>query len=151
MYNNIFRIIREKNELTTRMVADILGISKSTYNYLENKNQFTISNLVNFCNYFHVSSDYALGLTDINQFNSKTNYKFDSKLFGNRLKEIRLKNNLTQAKLAKLLDINQSMISAYENNRSKMQGYYLYPLSKTLKVSSDYLVGLSNVYNRIPN
>ena len=151
MYNNKFRIIREKNELTTRMVADILGISKSTYNYLENKNQFTISNLVNFCNYFHVSSDFALGLTDINQFNSKTNYKFDSKLFGNRLKEIRLKNNLTQAKLAKLLDINQSMISDYENNRSKMQGYYLYPLSKTLKVSSDYLVGLSNVYNRIPN
>jgi len=151
MYNNRFRIIREKNELTTRMAADNLGISKSTYNYLENKNQFTISNLVNFCNYFHVSSDYALGLTDINQYNSKTNYKFDAKLFGNRLKEVRLKNNLTQAKLAKLLDINQSMISAYENNHSKMQGYYLYPLSKTLKVSSDYLIGLSNVYNRIPN
>ena len=151
MYNNKFRIIREKNELTTRMVAEILNISKSTYNYLENKNQFTISNLVKFCNYFHVSSDYALGLSDINQYNYKFNYIFDSKLFGNRLKEARIKNNLTQNKLAKLLDINQSMISAYENNHSKMQGYYLYPLSKTLKVSSDYLVGLSNVYNKIPN
>ena len=151
MYNNRFRIIREKNELTTRMTADNLGISKSTYNYLENKNQFTISNLVKFCNYFHVSSDYALGLSNTNEYHSKTNYQFDPKLFGNRLKEIRNKNNLTQAKLAKLLDINQSMISAYENNHSKMQGYYLYPLAKTLKVSSDYLVGLSNVYNKIPN
>ena len=151
MYNNRFKIIREKNDLSTRDVATLLNISKSSYNYLENKNQFTMENLVKFCTYFHVSSDYAIGLSDTNQYNSKTNYKFDSKLFGERLKEARNKNNYTQEKLARQLDINQSMISSYENNKSQMHGYYLYPLAKTLKVSSDYLLGLSNIYRKYPN
>jgi len=62
--------------------------------------------------------------------------------FGNILKTLRLKENLTQSQLAKKLGISKSVISAYENGIRMPSYYVLIRISKIFNVSTDYLLGL---------
>lgn len=64
--------------------------------------------------------------------------------FGNTLKSLRLQNNLTQAKLAQKLGVTKSVVSAYENG-IRMPSYdILISISRTFKVTTDYLLGVEN-------
>lgn len=67
MYDYITRIrdLREEHNLTQKTVADYLGTSQTMYaRYEHGANELPIRHLVSLCNYYHVSSDYILGLTD---------------------------------------------------------------------------------------
>lgn len=61
--------------------------------------------------------------------------------FGNRLKTLRLKAEMSQADLAKKLSLTKSVISAYENDMRMPSYDVLIHLSKIFKVSTDYLLG----------
>lgn len=64
--------------------------------------------------------------------------------FGNTLKTLRIKENLTQAQLAVKIGLTKSVISAYENS-IRMPSYdVLIRLSEIFKVSTDYLLGIEN-------
>lgn len=64
--------------------------------------------------------------------------------FGNTLKTLRIKENLTQAQLAVKIGLTKSVISAYENG-IRMPSYdVLIRLSEIFKVSTDYLLGIEN-------
>lgn len=140
-----FRIIREKKDLTQQKVADILGISKTNYNYFENEERFIpLKHLNNYCNKFNVSMDYIYQFTEINKV-SKKDFIIDRKLVGSRIKEIRLRNGLTQKMLANLLNTTQSTICSYEKGDTLILTSFLIELSKRLNVSMDYIVGRSNV------
>ena len=58
---------------------------------------------------------------------------------GNLLAGARLKAGLTQAQLAKKLDIRQNMVSDYERGRRKYSDAMAKRLSKTLKVKEEHL------------
>lgn len=140
--------IREKNDLTQKKVADILGISKTNYNYFENEERIIpLKHLNNYCNNFNVSMDYIFGLTNKNIVN-KQNVNLDYELVGKRIRLIREFNNLTQCKLADLLNTSQSTISSYENGNTLILTSFLYELCKRLDVSMDYVTGRSNVIKR---
>lgn len=62
--------------------------------------------------------------------------------FGNRLKTLRTKNNLTQAQLAQKLGVTKSVISAYENNLRMPSYDILISISRVFKVTTDYLLGV---------
>lgn len=64
--------------------------------------------------------------------------------FGERLKELRVENNITQAKLASLTGINQTSISAYELQKIRPTDEVIVVFAKFFKVSSDYLLGLED-------
>ena len=64
--------------------------------------------------------------------------------FGNRLKTLRLRENMTQAELAKKLDITKSVISAYETGLRLPSYDVLIHIAKIYKVSTDYLLGIEN-------
>lgn len=139
--------IREHNDLTQRQLSIKLKISKSYYNYFETGERIIpIKHLNNFCNIFCVSLDYVLGLSNHNIV-SKEKVKLNSKLISDRIKEIRLKNNLTQNQLAKLLNTSQSTISSYENGKTIILTAFLYEICRKLKVSADYIIGRSNTIN----
>lgn len=136
--------IREKNDLSGRKTAAKLNISKSVYNYYETgKRIITITNLNKFCNTFNCSMDYVLGLTDFNIV-PKKKFKIDKKLSGQRIREIRKENNLSQAIIADMLNTTQSTISAYENGHVLIITAFLYEIAKKLNISADYLIGRSN-------
>lgn len=64
--------------------------------------------------------------------------------FGNILKTLRLKENLTQAQLAQKLGLTKSVISAYETSLRLPSYDVLIHIAKIFGVSTDYLLGLEN-------
>ena len=64
--------------------------------------------------------------------------------FGNILKSLRLKENLTQAQLAQKLGLTKSVISAYETGLRLPSYDVLIHISKIFNVTTDYLLGLEN-------
>lgn len=64
--------------------------------------------------------------------------------FGNALKTLRLKENMTQSQLAQKLGVTKSVIIAYET-ALRMPSYdILIHISKICNVSTDYLLGLEH-------
>lgn len=93
-----------------------------------------------FCNYYGVSFDYICGLTNTKKYDI-TNDKIDKVILGNRLKEIRIKNNNTQEKVAEIIKVDQSNYSKYELGKLYIHTYALIEFAKHYKVSGDWLCG----------
>ena len=70
--------------------------------------------------------------------------KIDTKISGERLKELRKEFNLTQSRLAKKLNIANTIISEYESGHFPVSTATLYSLSDKFNISSDYLLGKTN-------
>ena len=65
------------------------------------------------------------------------------KIFGNRLKTLRKKNDELQSDLAEVLNVNTSMISLWENGKNYPEVKKLIELAEHYDVSTDYLLGLN--------
>lgn len=141
--NNNERLIeiRENNNLSQRDLASILNVSKSTYARWETQEQIIpLNRLVDFCNYFKVSMDYALNLSNENKY-KKTINSLDRKLIGNNIKLIRKKFSLTQQNLADLLNTSHSTISAYEAGKTLILTIFAYQICIKYNISLDWLCG----------
>ena len=68
-------------------------------------------------------------------------------IFGNRLKELRIKSGLTQAQLADKLNISASTIGMYEQGRREPDNDTLTKLCIELNTSVDYLLGIKEYKN----
>lgn len=57
--------LREDNDLTQEYLAQYLSCSQSAYSKIEaGKRQLSIDYLIKLSNFYHVSTDYMLGLTN---------------------------------------------------------------------------------------
>ena len=132
--------VRIYTDLKQREVAEILGVSRNSYNMWEREYDFIpLKQLDKFCNIFHVSLDYVLGFTEVWEYeNSK---RIDSKLLAKRIKRIRRENDLTQDELAKILNITRSSISKYENGINLALTSYIIGFCKYFHVSADFVTG----------
>ena len=64
-YPERMRALREDHDLTQKALADMLGIAQTTYSQYElYKRPMTLEYLIALCEYYHVSADYMLGLSD---------------------------------------------------------------------------------------
>ena len=62
---------------------------------------------------------------------------------GKRLKQERLKNNLTLETLSNMTNISISTLSNIENDKvENISGFFLYRLSKVFNINYDYLLRL---------
>lgn len=135
------KYIREEKELSQLELSKILNVSRSVYAMWETEHDFIpIRRLNDFCTFFNVSFDYALGLTDIKNYPNIKN-TIDKNIIKERLKILRRKNNLTQEKLSKKLNITRSLISKYENGTNLILTSFLIEYAKFFSISTDYLVG----------
>lgn len=66
------------------------------------------------------------------------------KVFCERLKELRLEKNLSTMTLGKILQVNQSTITRWENGAIIPSIENLYNIAVYFGVSSDYLIGLED-------
>ena len=64
--------------------------------------------------------------------------------FGNKLKQLRLQNHMTQQQLASLMGVTKSVVSYYELQERIPSPEMLIKLSTIFHVSTDYLLGLSS-------
>ena len=61
-----------------------------------------------------------------------------------RIRDLREDRDLSQAALAKLLNVSQSTYSRYENGKLDIPSQALIALARYYKVSVDYLLGLDD-------
>lgn len=133
--------IRLDSDKKQQEVAEHLGIKRSTYAVLENNhNVIPLRRLNDFANYFDVSIDYVLGLTDVKKYeNSKA--EIDREKTRQRLRQVRNENNYTQTKLAKFLNTSPSVWCDYERGRYLVSTTFIYQFAKKFNVSVDWLLG----------
>ena len=110
MNNTRLLELREYNFLLQKDIAQILNIDRSTYSTWEtNLKIIPLKHLNSLSNYYNISMDYILGLT-----NKKIKYKklneLDKKIIGNNIKKLRSNNNLTLRDLARILNTTSSTI-----------------------------------------
>ena len=64
-YIKLIRDLREDSDRTQQEIADILGTSQTMYaRYERGANELPIRHLIALCQYYKVSADYILGLSD---------------------------------------------------------------------------------------
>lgn len=141
IYSNRLKELREEKNISQQELATLLEIDNSLYAKYE-KEYYVIptKHLNTLCNYFNVSFDYVFEFTD------KSNYKksikeIDSLKSGNRLKEFRKENKITQEKLASELKMARSALANYERGRTVIATPFLYTICKKYHISADYLLG----------
>ena len=64
--------------------------------------------------------------------------------FGIRLRELRRRKKMTQAQVAKRLNLSKTAVSGYENNTKTPSVDVLIQFSILYGVTTDYLLGLDN-------
>lgn len=63
-YVQLMRELREDNDHTQQQIADMLGISQTMYaRYERGANELPIRHLIRLAKFYHVSTDYLLGIS----------------------------------------------------------------------------------------
>lgn len=140
---NFQRLIETREDFNLRQkdIADILGITQQFYSLQENGSKIIpLKHLNNLCNYYNLSMDYVIGLSNIKYYNI-TNKEIDKILIGERLRKIRKDKNITQEELADILNTTHPTISAYESGKSTILTAFAYEICKRYNISMDYLCG----------
>lgn len=65
-------------------------------------------------------------------------------IFAKRIKELRTEMQLSTYDIGKKIDVKNSTISRWENNKTDAKGPELVKLAKLFKVTTDYLLGLED-------
>ncbi len=140
--------IREDHDINQEEMAKILNVNRSTYSLWElSINIIPLKYLNNFADYFNVSIDYVLDLT--NKKDNKSMIKgFDLEILGKNLKEIRIKNNLSQEKVANILGVSQACVNKYENGKICISIPNLYKYCKNFKISFNMICGKEKKTNK---
>lgn len=95
--------------------------------------------------YFQVSTDYILKITEDNAMLHRS-YDFDVDLttLNRRLKELRIKKNLSQNELAKRTNLAQTSIYHWELGICPPNANAVIALARYFGVTTDYLLGESD-------
>lgn len=137
----MIKTIREEKGLRQEDIANILGLQRSTYTSYEiERDTIPINHLNTLCNYFNISIDYALGLSNKKQYKD-SRPDIDKRLICIRLKELRRVNKLTQVKIAEVLNTSRSTWTGYEYGHYQIPTLLLFELCQKYDFSIDYLLG----------
>lgn len=118
---------RLKNGIQSKELAKKIDVSKTQISrYETDRSTPPIKKLI------EIKIALNLNLNELNHINN--NKKISGKTLGEKIKKIRLENNLTQDEFAKLFNLNLANISAYENDISKPTIYTLIKISNKYKI-----------------
>ncbi|MBQ8892168.1 MAG: helix-turn-helix transcriptional regulator [Bacilli bacterium] len=139
--------LRVDNDLYQKDIAKLLDVNQQTYSAWESGNKIIpLKRLNKICNYFNISMDYVLNLSDVKMPNNNIQIlELDKNLIGERLKIIRSKYKLTLREIASELNTTSSTISAYETGKTLILTAFAYQICKKYHISIDWLCGKSDV------
>lgn len=135
------RDIREDKDYNQEFISKLIEVSRTQYSMYEcGIRLIPATKLIILANYYKVSTDYLLNLT-----NERKRYKIvNNKYNTNNIKLLRKTNNIKQEDTAILLKTTQEQYSRYERGERIIPIDRLSILAKYYNVSIDYLVGLTN-------
>lgn len=133
--------LRENKDLTQTEMGNILKVSRVAISQWENNKEIIPLDKLNiYSNYFNVSLDYIVGLSNKKQ-TTNLNIELNKKVIGTRIKDFREKFNISQEQLAYELNTSHSTISAYETGKTLILTSFAYTIAKNYKISLDWLCG----------
>ena len=139
MIGNNLKWCREELEMTQEELGLVLGVSRKTISGWETANDpIPFNKLIKFCNLYHYSLDFVLGLTKNNDKNNIV-VKIDKIEIGNKLKALRKNLNLSQQKFANKCGLSQTTYSHYETGENTITTIATYSICKTYNISLDWL------------
>lgn len=140
-YGQRMKLVREYVSAKQKDVAEVLDLSQSAYQQFETQKRIIpIEHLNNFCNYYNISIDYVLGLTDDERYVGSRE-AISNDIFVERLHQFRKDNGFSQKKLAIKAKIPRTTIENYENYKASITTKSLYLISLNCNISADYLLG----------
>lgn len=159
MLGDKIKELRKVNKVTQQQLADAIGFSRSAVGMLEsNKNGASPDKLKELADFFGVTVDYLL--TDDNSIKNKEhelisknadiiNFSkgeiiLDKKMLGDRVKELRIRRNLTQKQLADDLNLSQSTIGMIESGKRDASNELLIKIANYFNCSTDYLLNIKD-------
>jgi len=141
MLNNNLKFCRETLEMTQKELGFVFGVSDRTISGWENcYDIIPLSKLVKFCNLYHYSVDYVVGLARNNNNYQNKKIILDKKAIGNKLKILRKNLKLTQKQIANECGISQTAYSNYEIGINLISSMTLYTICKNHKISMDSML-----------
>ncbi len=133
--------LREEQDLFQNDMANILNVKQVNISNWENgKEIIPLTKLNIYANYFNVSLDYIMKLSD-KKIPSINRNDLDKILIGKNIKIIRMQNNLSQQDLANVLNTTKSTIWAYETGKTLILTAFAYQICVKYNVSMDWLCG----------
>ena len=140
------KLLRKDFNLSQPQLAKETGLANSEISYWENGERTPNAKVVIILSrYFQVTTDYLLKVTDDNSPVYRSDeYYADMSLLSKRLKELRIKSNLSQSELAKNVNISQPAINHWELGNRTPNANAIITLAQYFGVSTDYLLGESD-------
>ena len=141
MYFNRLIELREQAGFTQLEMAKKLGIDNSVYAKYEKEYEIMPIKYLNIlCDFFNVSFDYLFEFTNTCNYKNEST-EIEAAIVGQRLKNFRKENKITQVKLATILNTVQPVIANYEKGKFLIATPFLYTICKKYNISADYLLG----------
>ena len=132
--------IRDELEITQKEIAEKLSVTRSAYSLWEiNINTIPLNYLNKLSNLFNINIDYLVDLSEIKYLEFKK-VEIDRKTLGKKIKIARKSVKLSQKELAIKLNTTQSVISAYENGKTKITTLFLVEIAKITNKSLNWFL-----------
>ena len=144
-YSNI-RILRKDFNISQLQLAKETGLGKSAISYWEiGTDTPNAEEIIVLSRYFQVTTDYILKVSDDDATVYRSNsFDCDMTLFNKRVKELRIKNKLSQGQLAKILNVSQPAVNYWELGKRTPNAHTIVALAGYFGVTTDYLLGESD-------
>ena len=145
-FNSNIRLLRKDFHISQPQLAKETGFAKSAISLWETGERTPLINgVIVLSRYFQVSTDYLLKVSDDNTPVYRADYlDCDTSIFNKRLKELRIKNKLSQSQLAKNVNLTQPAIYYWELGKRTPNAQAVVTLAKYFGVTTDYLLGESD-------
>ena len=145
-FTSNIRKLRNEFKISQPQLAKEIGYGKSVVSSWELGDQTPSAEaIIILSRYFQVSTDYILKMSDDNTILHRyDDFDVDMSIFNRRLKELRLKNKLSQDRLANITGIPQSTLSNWEIGKGAPNCSAIITLARYFEVTTDYLLGESD-------
>lgn len=132
--------LRKACDMSQKELGEKLGVSASAIGmYEQGRREPNNAMMIAMEKLFGVTVDYLLGVTDSTENAPESSV---ARKFGNRLRDLRVSEGITQLQMAVNLDTSKSNISKYEAGTVEPGMAKINEIARFFKVTTDYLFGM---------
>ena len=143
MRDNVLRLecLRTELNLKQKDIAEILKIKQNTYSKWERGiNDIPLYKLNELANFYKVTIDYLMGITNENLYNIKEyNSQISLLTMAERIKSLRKNIDYSQKQIADYIGFNQRTYAHYEDGSRVPTMYKLFFIANFYNISMDYI------------